>query len=183
MCPTLTQHSCHLPITATRHSQPPPPHTHTHSPHAGINWAALHQSRAPYTPRVDHELDTQNFEQFDEDMANAGAAGSAGRAPKWQTRAADPHFIGYTYKNWEAVHSDGAAGQVGGVGCGAVSPLCSRVDGWLGDGVLLCCACISSVCRRGRQKNGACAQLHLTVAGSSGLHSGGQPGHMTPRLT
>jgi serine/threonine kinase 38 len=80
---------------------------------AGINWATLHQSRAPNTPRVDHELDTQNFEQFDEDMASAGAGASGGRgAHKWQTRAADPHFIGYTYKNWEAVHSDGATGQV-----------------------------------------------------------------------
>lgn len=31
------------------------------------------------------------------------AAGSAMR--KWNV--ADPHFIGYTYKNWEAVHSGG----------------------------------------------------------------------------
>jgi hypothetical protein len=26
---------------------------------AGVQWETLHAARAPYTPRVDHELDTQ----------------------------------------------------------------------------------------------------------------------------
>jgi serine/threonine kinase 38 len=34
----------------------------------GVDWAGLHARAAPYVPRVDHELDTQNFERFDEDM-------------------------------------------------------------------------------------------------------------------
>eukprot|EP00879_Flechtneria_rotunda_P010165 GHRR01010627.1.p1 GENE.GHRR01010627.1~~GHRR01010627.1.p1 ORF type:complete len:352 (+),score=113.37 GHRR01010627.1:3231-4286(+) len=68
----------------------------------GVDWANLHTQPAPYIPRVDHELDTQNFERFDEDMG-MNAPGAALR--KWNV--ADPHFIGYTYKNWEAVHSGG----------------------------------------------------------------------------
>jgi serine/threonine kinase 38 len=67
----------------------------------GINWDSLDSQSAPYMPRVDHELDTQNFERFDEDMNMTSPA--AGR--KWHV--ADPNFIGYTYKNWEAVHSGG----------------------------------------------------------------------------
>jgi len=35
---------------------------------AGVNWASLHSQTPPYVPRVEHELDTQNFERFDEDM-------------------------------------------------------------------------------------------------------------------
>eukprot|EP00775_Hariotina_reticulata_P001879 gene1879-2214_t len=67
---------------------------------AGVNWAALHTQTPPYVPRVEHELDTQNFERFDEDMTMS----TPGAVPrKWNV--ADPHFIGYTYKNWEAVHS------------------------------------------------------------------------------
>ena len=47
----------------------------------------------PYRPAVAHELDTQNFEHYDEDPA----AASGGR----HSRRADSHFVGYTYKNWE----------------------------------------------------------------------------------
>lgn len=80
---------------------------------AGVRWDDLHATRAPYIPRVDHELDTQNFERFDEDAAMASPSGGA---KKWTK--ADPNFIGYTYKNWEAVHQAGSepgasvAGQV-----------------------------------------------------------------------
>ncbi|GLI69965.1 hypothetical protein VaNZ11_014711 [Volvox africanus] len=72
---------------------------------SGIDWANLHTKPAPYVPRVEHELDTQNFEHFDEDRSgNQGAAAvnGAGRGNKWLAKA-DPNFIGYTYKNWEAV--------------------------------------------------------------------------------
>lgn len=56
-------------------------------------------------PRVDHDLDTQNFERFDEDMNMS--PGSGGQK-KWTKT--DPNFIGYTYKNWEAVHPDSTGG-------------------------------------------------------------------------
>lgn len=35
----------------------------------GVDWRNLHIQTPPYAPRVEHELDTQNFERFDEDMA------------------------------------------------------------------------------------------------------------------
>ena len=72
----------------------------------------LHTLPSPHVPQVEHELDTQNFEHFDEDMSGGGAAG--GR--KWGATKADPNFIGYTYKNWEAVHPEAGEPGLGGGG-------------------------------------------------------------------
>ena len=69
----------------------------------GVAWERLPHARAPYVPRVEHALDTQNFERFDEEAGPAG--GSGGK--RWAR--ADPNFIGYTYKNWEAVGSPAGA--------------------------------------------------------------------------
>jgi hypothetical protein len=49
---------------------------------AGVNWASLHSQTPPYVPRVEHELDTQNFERFDEDMT----MNSPGGLPQRRTR-------------------------------------------------------------------------------------------------
>lgn len=49
-------------------------------------------------PTVKHPLDTQNFEKFDEQLP---AGMSVGGMKRWAR--ADPNFVGYTYKNWEAV--------------------------------------------------------------------------------
>lgn len=79
---------------------------------SGIDWDNLYALPAPARPRVDHELDTQNFEQFEEEGPEGGASSGSGR--KWLNKAADPSFIGYTYKNFEAVQplpSSGAAGE------------------------------------------------------------------------
>ena len=59
----------------------------------------------PYRPTVTHELDTQNFENFE------GEAGtpSSGSSKRWGRT--DSNFIGYTYKNWEAVSPAGEAKQ------------------------------------------------------------------------
>ena len=35
---------------------------------AGVSWDTMHADPPPYEPKVEHELDTQNFEHFDEDM-------------------------------------------------------------------------------------------------------------------
>jgi hypothetical protein len=67
---------------------------------AGIDWDRLYSQQSPYVPRVEHELDTQNFEQFEEE----GGSGSSSSARRWAR--ADPTFVGYTYKNWEAVGSN-----------------------------------------------------------------------------
>ena len=93
----------------------------------GVQWESLYEGPAPYTPEVSGELDTRNFEHFDEDAsmtaprpggagaaagaagAAAGAAGAAGKAwPATAGKAPDPNFIGYTFKNFEVV----ADGQV-----------------------------------------------------------------------
>lgn len=60
----------------------------------GINWNTLYQSTAPYRPALEHELDTQNFEQY-EDTEGSKHHGSRSSRP-----VADPHFVGYTYKNF-----------------------------------------------------------------------------------
>ncbi|KAJ9528668.1 hypothetical protein QJQ45_020551 [Haematococcus lacustris] len=76
---------------------------------AGVQWHSLHCSPSPCVPRVDHELDTQNFEHFDEDTSSSQSQSG----PKPRQVKADPNFIGYTYKNWEAVQpSDADVGQV-----------------------------------------------------------------------
>ncbi len=64
---------------------------------AGVDWAALEMEQAPYVPTVTHELDTQNFEEFEEKESGSNSMGNRRRV------RADPNFIGYTYKNWEAV--------------------------------------------------------------------------------
>jgi len=71
----------------------------------GINWATLYDYDAPYQPVVEHELDTQNFEQFGEEGNVQG-----GRGRRWGKT--DMNFIGYTYKNWEAVEEDHSSGMV-----------------------------------------------------------------------
>ena len=57
----------------------------------------MYLQRSPYVPIVTHELDTQNFEHFDEDARGISGSG----AKRWAR--ADPNFIGYTYKSYEAV--------------------------------------------------------------------------------
>ncbi|MEW5302968.1 MAG: hypothetical protein WDW36_005703 [Sanguina aurantia] len=68
---------------------------------AGVQWQVLHTLPAPYEPRVEHELDTQNFERFDEESGG----GSSGAGVKWLAKR-DPNFIGYTYKAWDAVQPE-----------------------------------------------------------------------------
>ncbi|BDA44938.1 Serine/threonine-protein kinase tricorner [Coccomyxa sp. Obi] len=68
---------------------------------ASVKWEELMTQSPPYRPTVTHELDTQNFENFE------GEAGtpSSGSSKRWGRT--DPNFIGYTYKNWEAVSPAG----------------------------------------------------------------------------
>ena len=63
-----------------------------------VDWDNLYSTQAPHQPTVKHPLDTQNFEKFDE---QAAAGLNPGGMKRWAR--ADPNFVGYTYKNWEAV--------------------------------------------------------------------------------
>ena len=58
----------------------------------------MYAVHAPYQPEVNGELDTQNFEQFDEDDAFAKKQRANAAASR-----KDLDFIGYTYKNFEVV--------------------------------------------------------------------------------
>lgn len=60
---------------------------------AGLHWEGLYDATPPFRPIITHELDTRNFEQYeDEEDGLALTPGSRFRATP------DPHFIGYTYK-------------------------------------------------------------------------------------
>ena len=74
----------------------------------GVAWDSLYDNPAPYVPEVAGELDTRNFEHFDED-ASMSAPRVHGRARAGAAvKAPDPNFIGYTFKNFVVV----ADGQV-----------------------------------------------------------------------
>lgn len=65
----------------------------------GMNWDHVRRTKAPIVPNVTSELDTQNFDKFedltDEQLAiDEAAALAAG--------GADNSFIGYTFKRVEA---------------------------------------------------------------------------------
>ncbi len=97
-----------MPAAAARHGGGLEPQARPAAPQAhpffeGVDWERLPHQAPPYAPRVEHALDTQNFERFDEEAGPAG--GSGGK--RWAR--ADPNFIGYTYKNWEAVASPSGA--------------------------------------------------------------------------
>lgn len=62
----------------------------------GIKWDKLYEAVPPYRPTLEHELDTQNFEQYEDNGSKVTPGPSRARP------VADPHFVGYTYKNWEA---------------------------------------------------------------------------------
>ncbi|GER30343.1 kinase family protein [Striga asiatica] len=53
----------------------------------GIEWNKLYQMKAAFIPEVNDELDTQNFEKFEEMLSSK-----------------DVNFMGYTYKNFEIVN-------------------------------------------------------------------------------
>ncbi|KAL5149156.1 Serine/threonine-protein kinase CBK1 [Glycine soja] len=69
----------------------------------GVEWDKLYQMEAAFIPEVNDELDTQNFEKFDEsDSQNQ----SSSRSGPWRKMLSskDLNFVGYTYKNFEIVN-------------------------------------------------------------------------------
>ncbi|KAJ1698335.1 hypothetical protein LUZ63_006847 [Rhynchospora breviuscula] len=68
----------------------------------GTQWEKLYQMEAAFTPEVNGELDTQNFEKFEETGANAQSSSKSGPWRK-MLPSKDVNFVGYTYKNFEIV--------------------------------------------------------------------------------
>ncbi|XP_058766652.1 uncharacterized protein LOC131640258 isoform X2 [Vicia villosa] len=69
----------------------------------GVQWEKLYQMEAAFTPEVNDELDTQNFEKFEEADSQTH---SSSRAGPWRKMLSskDFNFVGYTYKNFEIVN-------------------------------------------------------------------------------
>jgi len=67
----------------------------------GIDWPSLYSKAAAYQPTVLHDLDTSNFEKFEEDESMVSPL----RRPSRIDVAQDVNFVGYTYKDWEAIPS------------------------------------------------------------------------------
>ena len=69
----------------------------------GVEWDKLYQMEAAFTPEVNDELDTQNFEKFEEADSQTH---SSSRAGPWRKMLSskDLNFVGYTYKNFEIVN-------------------------------------------------------------------------------
>ncbi|KAK7345754.1 hypothetical protein VNO77_16365 [Canavalia gladiata] len=75
----------------------------THPFFEGVQWDKLYQMEAAFIPEVNDDLDTQNFEKFDESDSQTH---SSSRAGPWRKMLSskDLNFVGYTYKNFEIVN-------------------------------------------------------------------------------
>ncbi|KAJ8448807.1 hypothetical protein Cgig2_011428 [Carnegiea gigantea] len=68
-----------------------------------IVWDKLYEMEAAYKPQVNDELDTQNFMKFDEMNPPTPAGSGSGPSRKMLLTPKDLNFVGYTYKNFDAV--------------------------------------------------------------------------------
>ncbi|OVA03954.1 Protein kinase domain [Macleaya cordata] len=66
----------------------------------GIQWDRLYQMEAAFIPEVNDELDTQNFEKFEESGPPMQTPPKSGPWRKMLS-SKDVNFVGYTYKNFE----------------------------------------------------------------------------------
>ncbi|CAA6657979.1 unnamed protein product [Spirodela intermedia] len=69
----------------------------------GVQWHKLYQMEAAFIPQVNNELDTQNFEKFEEAEAPMQTPSKSGPWRKMLS-SKDVNFVGYTYKNFEIVN-------------------------------------------------------------------------------
>ncbi|KNA11051.1 hypothetical protein SOVF_138790 isoform A [Spinacia oleracea] len=69
----------------------------------GIDWKRIYQMEAAFLPEVNDELDTQNFEKFDEADFQSQSTSKTGPWRKMLS-SKDLNFVGYTYKNFEIVN-------------------------------------------------------------------------------
>ncbi|KAJ4834288.1 hypothetical protein Tsubulata_028298 [Turnera subulata] len=69
----------------------------------GTEWDKLYQMEAAFIPEVNDELDTQNFEKFEESETLTKSSSKSGPWRKMLS-SKDLNFVGYTYKNFEIVN-------------------------------------------------------------------------------
>lgn len=75
----------------------------THPWFKGVEWDKLYEMEAAFKPQVNGELDTQNFMKFDEVESPDAARAGSGSSRKMLLTPKDLNFVGYTYKNFDAV--------------------------------------------------------------------------------
>ncbi|KAK9132872.1 hypothetical protein Scep_012400 [Stephania cephalantha] len=75
----------------------------------GVLWDKLYQMEAAFIPEVNDELDTQNFEKFEESEPLMQTS-SKPSAWKKMLPSKDVNFVGYTYKNFEIVNDQDMPG-------------------------------------------------------------------------
>ncbi|XP_062208626.1 uncharacterized protein LOC133910091 [Phragmites australis] len=68
----------------------------------GVAWDKLYEMEAAFKPQVNDELDTQNFMKFEE-LENPPIRTGSGHSRKTMLNSKDLSFVGYTYKNFDAV--------------------------------------------------------------------------------
>ncbi|KAL9249443.1 Serine/threonine-protein kinase CBK1-like protein [Drosera capensis] len=68
-----------------------------------VVWDKLYEMEAAYKPQVNDELDTQNFMKFDEADPPTPSRSGSGPSRKMLLTPKDLSFVGYTYKNFDAV--------------------------------------------------------------------------------
>jgi serine/threonine kinase 38 len=71
----------------------------------GVEWDKLYEMKAAFIPEVNDELDTQNFEKFEE-VDNQSQPSSKSGPWRKMLSSKDVNFVGYTYKNYEIVNDD-----------------------------------------------------------------------------
>ncbi|KAM3683305.1 hypothetical protein ACJW31_12G137300 [Castanea mollissima] len=69
----------------------------------GIDWEKIYHMEAAFIPEVNDELDTQNFEKFEESDNQCQSHPKTGPWRKMLS-SKDINFVGYTYKNFEIVN-------------------------------------------------------------------------------
>ncbi|KAG5390320.1 hypothetical protein IGI04_031861 [Brassica rapa subsp. trilocularis] len=75
----------------------------------GTEWGKLYQMKAAFIPQVNDEMDTQNFEKFEEADKQVPKSSKSGPWRKMLS-SKDINFVGYTYKNVEIVNDDQLTG-------------------------------------------------------------------------
>ncbi|XAR58650.1 Non-specific serine/threonine protein kinase [Bertholletia excelsa] len=75
----------------------------THPWFKGVDWERIYHMDAAFIPEVNNELDTQNFEKFDESDEPNPTSTKTGPWRKMLS-SKDINFVGYTYKNFEIVN-------------------------------------------------------------------------------
>ncbi|XP_058094605.1 uncharacterized protein LOC131240407 isoform X2 [Magnolia sinica] len=76
----------------------------------GVEWDRLYHMEAAFIPEVNDELDTQNFEKFDESENETQTSSKTGPWRKMLS-SKDINFVGYTYKNFEIVNDHQVPGM------------------------------------------------------------------------